>query len=167
MFYYLNTVLILNIPWGHSPQILQFATRFLVMQIFDEKMCSRLKIIGSIEKRFILKPPCNLSKSAFIRFNLLDTFWNPFQIFPNSERIKIRIFLKSKSRPCFLKSPVLQHEELRTFRLVWPTLTQLTRLTNHKKFQNFSRPQNFNFRINSISNYVQFKFQGSGTVTWQ
>ena len=93
-------------------------TRFLVMQIFDEKMCSRLKIIGSIEKRFILKPPCNLSKSAFIRFNLLDTFWNPFQIFPNSERIKIRIFLKSKSRSCFLKSPVLQHEELRTFRLV-------------------------------------------------
>ena len=125
MFYCLNTVPILNTALGHSPQISELlnhlkqffqkipskkSNRYCPFHkcYFVEKMCSRLRIIGSIEKRFILKPPCNLSKSAFIRFNLSDTFWNPFRIFSNRfESFQIPKGLKFESfsnpRSGFLK----------------------------------------------------------------
>ena len=83
-------------------------------------------MIGSIEKRFMLR---------LIRFNLLDIFMilfgillesfrivlNTFQIFPNAEKMKIRIliFLKSKSRSGFLNKGLFWNsknlEELRHF----------------------------------------------------
>jgi len=110
---------------------------------FFEKCVRDLK--SSVQSKFVVIYP-NLEWFYAI---LLILFGILFKTVPNSERIKIRIFLKYKSRSGFFNEPQLQHEKLRTFQFLRLMLTQLTLLTNLKNLQNFSRPQNFNLRINS------------------